>query len=298
MSEAHLHSIAHARLRRLTQVLALTVVYMLAEVAGGLITGSLALLADSGHVFVDAAGMAIGLTAVTLGGRNATRENTYGYYRLEIVAVLLNGLVLLAIAAFILVEAVRRFSEPPDLPGLAVIAFAVPGLAVNLIAGWLLFEGQKVSLNFQGAFVEVLSDLAGSIAVIVSGAVIFATGFRLIDPIVSLLIGLFILPRTFKLLSEALHVLLEGVPRNVNIDHVREHILSADGVVSVHDLHVWNLTSGMNVMSAHVVVGDDVAPGQVLRTLRSCLAEHFDIEHSTFQIEQPDGQEVEHASHL
>jgi cobalt-zinc-cadmium efflux system protein len=298
MAEAHLHSTAHVRLRRLTQVLALTVVYMLAEVAGGLITGSLALLADAGHVFVDAAGMAIGLTAVTLGARNATREKTYGYYRLEIVAVLLNGLALFAIAGYILFESVRRFADPPDLPGLTVVAFAVPGLAVNVIAGWLLFEGQKVSLNFQGAFVEVLSDLAGSIAVIVSGTVIFATGFRLIDPIVSLLIGLFILPRTFKLLNEALHVLLEGVPRNVNIDHVREHILGAEGVTGVHDLHVWNLTSGMNVMSAHVVVGENVASGQVLSVLRSCLAEHFDIEHSTFQIEQADSQDVEHASHL
>src|SRR6266498_5668778 len=135
MAEAQLHSTAHVRLRRLTQVLALTVVYMLAEIAGGLITGSLALLADAGHVFVDAAGMSIGLAAVTLGGRNATREKTYGYYRLEIVAVLVNGLVLLAIAAFILVEAVSRFSDPPDLPGLAVVAFAVPGLAVHLVAG-------------------------------------------------------------------------------------------------------------------------------------------------------------------
>jgi len=168
---------------------------------------------------------------------------------------------------------------------------------VNIIAGYLLLEGQRESLNLRGAFIEVLSDLLGSLAVLTSGAVIFLTGWKLIDPLVSIGIGVFILPRTVKLLGEAMHVLLEGVPRNVNIDHVREHILAAEGVVSVHDLHVWNLTSGMNVMSAHVVVEEDAVPREVLGTLHTCLAEHFDIEHSTFQIEQTDAFEAEHASH-
>jgi len=294
---SHSHSTAHASSNRLRIVLILTASYMIVEIAGGVVTGSLALLADAGHVFIDVTGMSIALVAISFGARSPTLDKTYGFYRLEILAALVNGVLMVGIGAFILFEAARRFSAPPDLPGLAMLAFAVPGLLVNLTSGFLLLEGQKASLNLRGAFLEVVSDLAGSAAVVLAGTVIFAIGFKLIDPIASLAIGLFILPRTWNLMSEAVHVLLEGVPRNVNLSHIQEHILSTSGVVGVHDLHVWNLTSGMNVMSAHVVVSEDAAPGQVLEDLCGCLDEHFDIEHSTFQIEHSDRREREHAGH-
>jgi cobalt-zinc-cadmium efflux system protein len=294
---AHIHSAAGAGKSRLQIVLALTAAYLAVEVAGAVITNSLALLADAGHVFIDVAGMTLALLAIRYGARSPTAQKTYGYYRVEILSALINGMLMVGIGTYIVFEAVRRFSDPPDLPGLAVFAFAVPGLVVNIVSAVLLYESQKGSLNLRGAFLEVVSDLAGSVAVMVSGIVIYFTDFKAIDPLASLAIGIFILPRTWVLLSEAIHVLLEGVPRNVNMDHVREHILGVDGVTALHDLHVWNLTSGMNVMSAHVVIAPEAQAGRVLNDLCSCLSGHFDIEHSTFQIERTDRSEMEHAGH-
>jgi cobalt-zinc-cadmium efflux system protein len=294
---AHSHSAAAAGSNRLQIVLLLTATYLAFEIAGAVVTDSLALLADAGHVFIDVAGMTLAVLAIRYGARTPTSQKTYGYYRLEILSALINGLLMVGIGAYILYEAVTRFSDPPDLPGLTVFAFAAPGLVVNIVSALLLFEGQKGSLNLRGAFLEVVSDLAGSVAVMVAGIVIYFTDFRAIDPIASLGIGLFILPRTWMLLSEAVHVLLEGTPRNISVDHVREHILGVPGVTALHDLHVWNLTSGMNVMSAHVVIAPEAQAGRVLNDLCSCLSGHFDIEHSTFQIERTDRSEMEHAGH-
>jgi cobalt-zinc-cadmium efflux system protein len=294
----HSHgSSAGAGASRLRIVLALTATYLLVEVAGAAITGSLALLADAGHMLIDVTGLVVALLAIRFGARGASSAKSYGYYRLEILAALLNGLMMAAIGAYILYEAVQRFSDPPSLPGLEVVAFAVPGLAVNAISIGLLMEAQKSSLNMRGAFLEVLADLGGSTAVIVVGVVIALGGPAIVDPLASLAIGLLIVPRTWNLLAEAVHVLLEGVPRNVDVEAVRGHILGVAGVTGLHDLHIWNLTSGVNVMSAHVVVQDGVPSQRVLSDLCACLADHFDIEHSTFQIESPDRSATEHAAH-
>jgi cobalt-zinc-cadmium efflux system protein len=297
MSEIPLRSAAQDGAARLRLVFLLTLAFTAVEVAGGYATGSLALIADAGHMLADVSGVGMALLAIRFGSRPATARQTYGYYRLEIVAALVNGLLLWGIAVYILVEAYWRLSSPPDILGGPMLAVATAGLVVNLVSAFLLFEGQKDSLNLRGAFLEVVSDLVGSLAVIVAGVVVLTTGFRLVDPIVSIFIGLFILPRSLTLLRDALHVLLEGAPRRVDLAHVRDHILSADGVTSVHDLHVWSLTSGMDVVSAHVVIEPAAAPQAVLEQLSACLSQHFDIEHSTFQIEQPDRSSVEHGVH-
>lgn len=282
---------------RLRAVLFLTASYLAVEVAGGLLTGSLALIADAGHMLTDVVGVGMALLAIKFAAKPATPEKTYGYYRLEMLAALINGLLLFGVSGYILIEAYRRFSSPPEVRGLPMLGVATIGLLVNLASAYLLLEGQKVSLNLRATYLEVLSDLLGSVAAMVAGIVIITAGFELIDPIASVFIGLFILPRTWHLMGEAVHVLLEGAPKQINMTHVRDHILNTAGVNGVHDLHAWNLTSGMNVMSAHVVIAEDAAPKRVLDDLQLCLADHFDIAHSTFQIEQPDRSESEHAVH-
>lgn len=297
MHEGHTHSAAQANEGRLRLVLLLTASYLIVEVAAAWLTNSLALLADAGHMVADVAGIALALTAIRFARRPATLEKTYGYYRLEMLAALLNGLLLLAIAAYILIESYRRFSDPPDFEGVPTLIVASLGLVVNLVAAYWLHDAQKTSLNMRGAYLEVMSDLLGSIAVILAAAVFLATGFKLIDVLASIFIGLFILPRTWSLINQAVHVLLEGAPRNVDLAIIRQHIIEVEGVTSVHDLHVWNLTSGMDVMSAHVVISPQASSQQVLDNLHLCLGDHFDIEHSTFQIESPDRSASEHVRH-
>jgi cobalt-zinc-cadmium efflux system protein len=293
----HHGSAAQAAIVPLTIVLFLTVGYMVVEIVGSFVTGSLALLADAGHVLIDVAGMSMAILAMRFASRPASPDKTYGYYRLEIIAALTNGMLMIGVGVYIVFEAIKRFTETPAVPGLEVLAFAVPGLVINLVSGYLLLEGQKTSLNLRGAFLEVTSDLAASLLVILAGLVIYLSGLNIVDPIASLALGAFILQRTWKLISEALHVLLEGAPRSISLASVREHILGVEGVESVHDLHVWNLTSGMNVMSAHVVVEQGRVAQEILTDLSSCLEDHFDIEHSTIQIEQPDRSPIERAGH-
>ncbi len=248
-------------------------------------------------MLTDVAGVSMALLAIKFTARPATPKKTYGYYRIEILAAIANSLLLFGPAGFVIFKAFSRFTDPPDVGGLAVLGVAAIGFLINLLSASLLFQGQKTSLNLHGAFLEVVSDLAGSAAVIVAGIVLLVSNFNLIDPIVCVVISLFILPRTWRLITEALHVLLEGVPRRLNIAHIEEHILEADGVTAVHDLHVWCLTSGMDVISAHVVIRKDAAAPEVLNELSVCPADHFDIEHSTFQIEQPDRSRLEQAAH-
>ena len=290
-------SAAGAGAGRLRFVLILTAGYMAAEVVAGALAGSLALIADAGHMLTDAAGISMALLAIRFAARPATQEKSYGYYRLEILAAVANGLLLTGVSAYILFEAARRFAEPPEVQGWPVLLVASFGLLINLASATLLFRGQRASLNLRGAFLEVVSDLLGSVAVILAGGVILATGFDLIDPIASVVIGAFILPRTWRLISEAVNVLLEAAPRDVNMVHVRRHILETPGVLDVHDLHAWTITSGMNVASAHVVIRDGADPQRVLEELCRCLADHFDIEHSTFQIESVDRRTLEKLAH-
>lgn len=275
---------------RLTLVFAITVTVLVAEVVGGLLSGSLVLLADAAHMGADAAGIGLSLLAVIWAGRPATSKRSFGYQRAEIIAAVANAVVLLGLGAFLVVEAIRRLSDPgtPE-PGLMAI-FGAAAVAANTVSLLLLRRGQAASLNIRGAYLEVMSDLLGAAAVLVAAAVIALSGFVLVDPIASLVISLLIIPRTLRLLRDAVDVLLEATPKGVDLDDVRRHILDTDGVLSCHDLHAWTITSGIPVLSAHVVVDDRLwaagtAP-QVLDRLADCLHGHFDVEHSTFQLEQ------------
>ena len=273
---------------RLALALALTATVMVVEVVGGLLSGSLALLADAGHMATDAAGIAMALVAVTLAQRPATARRTFGLQRVEILAATLNALLLFGLAGYILLEAYRRISDPPEIESGLMLAVAVVGLVANMIALLVLRRGQAESLNMRGAYLEVLGDLLGSAAVIVAAGVIALTGFVPADAIASVLVALMILPRAWALLRETLNILLEAAPQGVDLDDIRAHMLAMAGVVDVHDVHAWTITSGMPVMSAHVVVHDAVAASDhapVLDRLAECLAEHFDVAHCTFQIE-------------
>ncbi len=295
---AHDHSHAAPRgiaSRRLTLVLALTLGFVAVEVAAGLLTGSLALLADAGHMFSDAAGLILALAAMKFAERPPNPKRTYGYHRVEILAALTNGLVLLGVAGYILLEAWERFSHPTPVASVPVLVVAVVGLVVNVAGALLLHSGSRSSLNVRGAYNEVLADAASSVGVIVGAAVIMATGWYWVDPVVAVLIAIFILPRTFTLLYEAVQILLEGTPREVDIAAVREAIEEVAGVKTVHDLHVWTLTSGVHALSAHAILHDGAPHGEVLAALRHRVTHGFPISHVTVQLEERCCGEHEHA---
>jgi cobalt-zinc-cadmium efflux system protein len=291
------HSAAEASRDRLVVVLGISAVIFVAELVVGLLSNSLALLADAGHVFADVVGTALALGAIQLASRPATGKRTFGFYRFEILAAVLNAVLLFAIAGYVLIEAWRRLSSEPEIATGPMLTIAVVGLAANLISARLLHRAQQDSLNMRGAYLEVLGDALGSVAVLVAALVIIFTGMRAADAIASVLIGLLILPRTWSLLRDAIDVLLEATPNDVDMDHVREHILEAPGVCEVHDLHAWTITSGMNVVSAHVVIDKSANGPAILDHLCRCLSTQFDIEHSTFQLESEDRQRVEEAAH-
>ena len=288
-AHAHGTTAGGAHRRRLTVVLGLTLVVLVAEVIGAVLSGSLALLADAGHMTTDAAGIALALGAVTLAQRPPRGRRTFGWQRIEILAAVANGLLLLGVAGYVLVEAVLRIGEPAEIGSGLMMAVAGAGLVANLVSLALLRQGRGDSLNVRGAYLEVLGDAFGSIAVLVAGVVIATTGWGFADTLASLVIGVLVVPRAWHLLREALDVLLEAAPRGVDLDDVRAHILAVDGVLGVHDLHAWTITSGLPVLSAHVVVSDEALKeghgGRVLDLLCSCLGDHFDVEHCTFQLE-------------
>lgn len=290
-------SAAAVHRKKLAAVFALTISFLVVEVVGGVVSNSLALLADAGHMFTDVAGIGLALLAIRLAARPATVERTFGWYRVEILAAVINAVVLFGVAAFVLFEAWRRLTEPPEVSSGLMLAIAVAGLAANGVSLWLLRDAQAQSLNMRGAYLEVLGDLLGSVAVVVAAVVIAFTGFQQADAIASAVIGLLIVPRTWKLLKDAVDVLLEATPKGVDVGEVRRHILEAEGVLDVHDLHAWTITSGMNVVSAHVVVREGASPADVLDRLSGCLSDDFDVEHSTFQLETHDRRRVEEASH-
>jgi cobalt-zinc-cadmium efflux system protein len=275
--------------RRLALVLGLTVTVLVAEIVGGILSGSLALLADAGHMATDAAGIALALAAVTLAQRPARGQRTFGWQRAEILAAVANGLLLVAVAGYVLVEAIRRIGDPPEIESGLMLWIAAIGLLVNLVSLAVLHRTRAESLNVRGAYLEVLADALGSVTVIVAAVVVLTTGWTPADTLASLLIGVLVLPRAWQLLREALDVLLEAAPRGVDMAEVRQHILEVDGVLDVHDLHAWTITSGLPVLSAHVVVTEEALAaghgGRVLDALCACLGEHFDVEHCTFQLE-------------
>jgi cobalt-zinc-cadmium efflux system protein len=295
--QGHQHGTAtHASAGRLRLVLALLLVILAAETVGGLWAGSLALVADAGHLLSDAAGVALALIAVAFAARPPTPDRTFGFQRAEILAAVVNGMLLFAVGLGVIGFSVARLVHPhPSSPAI-MAAFGVIALVGNALALLLLARGAETSLNVRGAYLEVLSDALGAAGVLIAAGIIAVTGAQRADPAASLVVGLLILPRTVRLLREAMEVLLEATPRGVDLAEVREHILEVRGVVSCHDLHAWTITSGTRVLSAHVVIEDACwaageAP-QVLDRLGECLSGHFDLEHSTFQLEQ-----VSHASH-
>ena len=279
--------------RALITVMGLTALIAVAEIVGALITGSLVLLADAAHMAADAAGVGLSLLAVYFAARPPTARRTFGYARAEILAAMANALLLFGLAAFIIVDAIRRLMSPPSVESGLVIVFGVVALGANAVSLLLLRRGQAESLNLRGAFLEVASDALGALAVIVTGIVIATTGFTRADPIASLAVGVLILPRTWRLLRETVDVLLEASPQGMDLTQVRAHMTGLPGVRDVHELHAWTITSGLPVLSAHVVVDPGVLEnGVMLDRLQDCLRGHFDVEHSTFQLE-PAG----HADH-
>jgi cobalt-zinc-cadmium efflux system protein len=269
--------------------MAISAVIAAAEIAGALISGSLVLLADAAHMAADAAGVGLSVLAAYVAARPATGRRTFGYARAEILAATVNALLLLGLAAFIITEAVQRLTAPPPVGSGLMIVFGVVALTGNGVSLLLLRRGQAQSLNVRGAFLEVASDTFGALAVIVSGVVIAATGFTLMDPIASLAVALLILPRTWHLLRDAVDVLLEASPRGIDLTDVRAHMTALEGVKDVHDLHAWTITSGMPSLSAHVTVTDACLQqrgvGAVLDELALCARQDFGIEHATFQVE-------------
>ena len=284
----HVHSTAARHRDRLLVVFALTLSVFVIEVLGGLASNSVALLADAGHVFTDVFGVGFAIAAIWIAARPATSARTFGFLRLEIFAAVANALVLFGVAAYVLFEAWRRLWDPPEVASGLMLAVAATGFVANAVSLYLLHDGQGHSLTMRGAYLEVMGDLAGSIAVIIAAVVIAVTGWTQADAVASALIGLLILPRTWRLLREALDVLLEATPKGIDLDDVRAHILEAPGVADVHDLHAWTITSGMNVVSAHVVLEEDAKTGDILDHLGMCLSDDFDVKHSTFQLETPE----------
>jgi cobalt-zinc-cadmium efflux system protein len=293
----HPASAAAAHRGRLAVVFAITAATLAVEVVGAAVSGSLALLADAGHLLTDAAGIGMALLATWFAARPASPQRTFGYYRVEILAAVVNGVLLFGVAGFVLIEAWRRMSDPPEVASGLMLAVAAVGLAANAVSIWLLRHGQAVSLNLRGAYLEVWGDLLGSVAVLAAAAVIAVTGYQVADPIASALIGLLILPRTWRLLREAVDVLLEAAPKGVDLAEVRRHLVETPGVTDVHDLHAWTITSGLPVLSVHVVLAPGADAGKVLDGLGACLVGHFDIEHSTFQLEQPEHRGHEGVTH-
>ncbi|MGW1806004.1 cation diffusion facilitator family transporter [Streptomyces sp. NPDC002078] len=285
---------------RLRIALGITLTIMVVEIVGGLVADSLALIADAAHMATDAVGLGMALLAIHFANRPPSTNRTFGYARAEILAALANCVLLLGVGGYVLYEAIQRFVTPAETRGGLMIVFGLIGLVANSVSLTLLMRGQKESLNVHGAFLEVAADALGSFAVLVSAAVILTTGWQGADPVASLVIGVMIVPRTLKLLRETLDVLLEAAPKNVDMAEVRAHILALDGVEDVHDLHAWTITSGMPVLSAHVVVSSDVLSAvgheKLLHELQGCLGDHFDVAHCTFQLE-PSGH-AEHEARL
>lgn len=283
--------------RRLLISFVLIGVFFVVELVGGLITNSLALLSDAGHMLTDVLGLGMALAAIQAARREDVASNrTFGLYRLEILAALANAVLLFGVAIYILYEAIGRLSEPPEVLGTPMLVVAVLGLVVNLIVFWMLREGAKESINLEGAYLEVLADTLGSVAVVAAALVIEFTGFTLIDPILGVGIGLFVLPRTWRLGGRALRILIQAAPDDVDVDAIQSSLEALDGVVAVHDLHVWTLTSGMDVASVHLQLSADTDPAEhhsVLDRARDVLRDQHGLGHATVQIEPDEHGECE-----
>lgn len=290
--DGHSHASSRAAERhkpRLVVVFGLLATVMAVEVVGGLVSGSLALLSDAGHMLTDVLGLGMALAAIQLATRGSDRSHhTFGLYRLEILAALANAVLLFAVAAYVVVEAIGRFGDPSEVRTGLLLAVAGLGLAANLIAFAVLREGARESLNLRGAYLEVLADTVGSVGVIIGGFVIQATGWGWVDPAVGVAIGLWILPRTWRLAGQAVRILVQAAPPRVDLEALEADLAALEGVVDVHDLHVWTLTSEMDVASAHLMVAVGTDAHGVLDRARLVLRDGYRIDHATLQVEPDD----------
>lgn len=290
-----------ANRKRLLITLCLGLSVLVVQTIGALLSGSLALLADTVHVFADVFGVFMALVAITVASRPTKTRRTFGLYRLEILATVANGLLLLGLSIFILVQAYQRWFDPHQIDAPIMLVTAVFGLVANVIGVWLLRSGSKDSLAVRGAYLEVLSDALGSLGVIIAAIVLITTGWNQADALVSFGIALFMIPRTLLLLRAAFGVLMENAPSGVDLDEIREHMSNVPGVVGIHDLHVWTITSGMPSLSAHVTVAPDPfvsgSGAQVLEELNECLHDCFEIGHTTFQLESVEQSRSEDSQH-
>jgi len=306
VSDTHRHGHSHGldpqagrtNRARLLITIGIVSIVLVVEVTGGILSGSLALVADAGHMLSDLTGLLVALVALTMAARPATDTQTFGHRRAEVFGALANGLILLVVVTFVAVEAATRLVEPAvaQVHAPLMLLVAILGAVANTVALLVLRGGAKDSINMRGAYLEVVGDLVGSVAVIVAAIAIVFTGFERADAIASLAIAALILPRAISLLRDVIRVLSQGTPRGTDVALIREHVISKSGVVSVHDVHVWSITPGSNVFSAHVVVEQTVfsenRTDELLDSLSACLSDHFDVAHSTFQLEPE-----EHADH-
>ncbi len=267
-------------------VFAMTVAFMFMEVIAGLWTGSLALVADAGHMLGDAAALGLALIAIWFSSKPAGPEQTYGYYRSEILAAFLNGLFLVAMSIFILYEAIHRLFAPPEVMSGPMMIVAFAGLMINIAGARLLSSDSQNSLNAKAAYFEVISDLLGSVAVLIAGGIMLLTKWYWVDPVISGLIGLMILPRTWGLIKECIHILMQGSPKHINVETLRTDLLAVPGVLELHDLHLWTVTQGRDVLSCHIVISESAVPESVRQNVVTLLDTKFAVHHSTIQVEQ------------
>lgn len=297
-SHNHTHALTGINQRKLVLVLSMLSVVFVAQVVGAIVSGSLALLADTGHMLTDLIGISVALIASVIATRPPSANQTFGYQRVEVFAALMNGLILLGVAVFVVIEAISRLTAPNSYEPLALpmLIIGLLGLAANLAALLILRPSSRQSLNMRGAYLEVFGDALGSIAVVASALIIWATGFWAADAIASLVIAALIVPRALSLLRDVFRVLSQATPAHIEVDEIRAHLATISGVVDVHDVHVWSMTSEHPIFTAHVVVDEAVfSEGRIetmLDALDACLHEHFDVAHSTFQLEPPS-----HAAH-
>jgi cobalt-zinc-cadmium efflux system protein len=297
MSREHDHKHDHSRAqgsnrRRLTVVLALTVTYMLTEAVGGVLTNSLALLSDAGHMLADVAALLLAMLALWFAARPITPRKTYGYYRLEILAALANGVALVVISLLISYEAFQRIRQPQEVQGLELTLIAVGGLVINAVSAWLLHSASEDNLNMRAAFLHVVGDMVGSIGAIAAGVLIWQWGWTIADPIISVLMCLLIVYSSWQLIRESVNILLEGTPSHINIRALVEAMHGVAGVTDVHDLHVWTITSGKEALSAHVTIEPGASHPDTLEALQEQLRSMFNIGHLTLQLEPADEEEA------
>jgi cobalt-zinc-cadmium efflux system protein len=283
----HGHSHSHTNNKKaLFWAFLLIATFMVVEVIGGVITNSLALLSDAGHMLSDAAALGLSLFAMKLGEKNATQSKTYGFKRFEIIAAALNGLTLIVISIYIFVEAYQRFTDPPEVQSLGMLTISVIGLLVNIIAAWILMSGDKdENLNVRSAFLHVIGDMLGSVGAITAALLIYFFGWGLADPIASVAVAILIIISGWRVTKDSFHVLMEGAPEQVKLDEVKDEILKIPEVKDVHDVHVWSITSGVFMLSGHIAVEGEGSHDRVLHKAQRLLHDKFGIDHSTLQVE-------------